>query len=219
MEPLDTLPALPTDRPPTQAERREAFCRHYVVYGNAATAYLHAYDCKPESAAANAGRLLKREDVKRRIAELETERREILRRRVADIEAALAALLTADGTSLIDADDALEALRQLPADVRQWVSVSIEVTIGADGQPARKIKASIPNKLDAMKFLAQLRGQLVNRTDVTSGGRSLAQPIDLDSLASEALERAKQRLGIADVVDAEVVEPAERGRPKLEELV
>src|SRR5690554_4136589 len=130
VEPLDSLPALPTDRAPTQAERREAFCRHYVVYGNAATAYMHAYDCAPKSAAANAGRLLKRDDVKRRIAELETERRETLARRVADIEAALAALITADGTSLIDADDALEALRQLPADVRQWVSVSIEVMIG-----------------------------------------------------------------------------------------
>lgn len=80
---MDQPATVPEDMTPEQ----EQFCRYYVhgdpdaertIQGNASRSYYRAYDCKLTTARSAAFRLLKRERVRTRIAELREEARSVL---------------------------------------------------------------------------------------------------------------------------------------------
>jgi len=205
---------------PCVRPEHEHFATELALTGNALLAYKRAYpDHTDRSARSNATRLARVADVARRVDELRTIWRKKLLERVGDFEAHLANLMTGKAAEVVDDEGHVLLPHELPQNTRAAIT-GLEFEIDDDGKP-RKVKYRFVNQVDATRLWMQYHGMIVSRHDVTSGGRSLAEPIDLDALASEALERSKQRLGLAtaNVVDGEVVESVEREPPNLRELV
>jgi hypothetical protein len=177
-------------------ESHERFAQAYAVHGNAVAAYKRTYpEASPESVDANAHRVANHPDVRRRVAELQEARRKRLMDEAADLEALVANLAVGgQAAKLVDEGGNPIPLRELPIEVQRALKgVKFRISTLRDGTVVRSIDYDLPDPLQALRLLAQLRGALVERSDITSGGRPLPTPVDPRDLP--ALDRElRQRL-------------------------
>jgi len=184
-------------------DAHEVFAQAYATHQNAVAAYRAAYpEAKPRSVKANAHRLLDYPDVQRRIAELQTARRKQLLEETADLEAMVANLALGKASRLVDPETgAAIPLHELPTEVQAAIKgVKLRVTTTRDGDVQREYDVTFPDPIQALRLLAQLRGALVERSDITSGGRPLPAPVDPKDLPALDAE-LRQRLLVAPEED------------------
>jgi hypothetical protein len=185
------------------AARRETFARHLAIHGNQVAAYREAYpDATEVTARDNASSLSKDPAVIARVAELNLARLEQLKADTADLDALISNLATGKAAELVDADGQPIPLAELPSHVKAAI-VSIEFEAGGQVKRLR-----FPDPLAAARLLAQLRGELIDRKDVTSGGRSLAEP---RAVRPDLEGEVHRRLLGDDIEDGELVEEFDDG--------
>jgi Terminase small subunit len=187
-------------------EVHEAFAQAFAVHGNAVAAYKAAYpEAGARTAKSNAHKVANHPDVQRRVLELQAARRKQLLEETADLEALVANLALGKAAEMFDEEGRLLPIRELPIEVKNALkSMKIRERTQPDGTVVRTFEYELPDPLAAARLLAQLRGALVERHDLTSAGRSIAPPVD-----SAAVPELRARLLPADVVEAELVpEPA-----------
>lgn len=181
-------------------DRHEQFAVILARTGNAAHAYRIVYpDAGDGTVRTNSHRLAHRPDVQRRVAELREQQRRALLEKTADLDALVSNLALGKGAELVDEDGRPVPIERLPEHVKLAISgLEIETTTDDEGERVTKYKLKFPDPLAAARLLAQLRGALIDRKDITSGGQSLApEPTDAD------LERAKRRWLEGDVIEGE----------------
>lgn len=183
-------------------ETHEVFAQAFAVHGNAVSAYRVAYpEAMPQTAKSNAHKVAKHPDVRRRVLELQAERRKRLLEETADLEALVANLALGKSAEMFDEDGRLLPIRELPVEVKNALkSVKIRETTKPDGSVVRTFEYELPDPLAAARLLAQLRGALVERSDITSGGRPLPAPVDPKDLPALDAE-LRQRLLAAPADD------------------
>lgn len=166
--------------------RHERFCREYVGGRNGALA-AEAAGFSPRGARARACEILKRPDVQKRIAELDTK---LLKK--ADITAErvmmeLGRLAFADVRGLYDDDGNLRGVHELDDDVAATVAgIEVDVTKGRDGAPdTQTVKVKRYEKAAALRVLAQ-HFKIV--------GNDLDQAAEAAVAVAEKMARARERL-------------------------
>lgn len=183
-------------------EAHELFAQAYAIHQNAAAAYRVAYpEAAPRTVDANAYKVVAHPDVQRRVAELQAARRKRLLEETADLEALVANLALGKAAEMFDEDGRLLPIRELPTEVKNALkSVKIRERTQPDGTVVRTFEYELPDPLAAARLLAQLRGALVERHDLTSGGRALPAPVDPKDLPALDAE-LRQRLLAAPADD------------------
>lgn len=193
------------ERTPCAKPEHEEFARELATHGNALVAYRRAYTCKPESAKSNAYKVARHPDVVRRVAELQEQRRRELLAKTADLDALVSNMAVGKGAELFDENGDLVPVHLLPEHVKACISgLELELTTDRDGNVTRRYKVKLPDPIAAARLLAQLRGQLVERKDVTSAGRPLGELYDANAQPEDLQDAWRRKLGIT--IDAEVIE-------------
>jgi hypothetical protein len=189
---------------PCEKPEHEEFARRLALHGNATAAYKATYGCANDnSAGANACRLAKHPDVARRVRELRLARHEQLLADTENLEILVSNLCMGKGGEIVDENGKPVPLHELPAHVKAAIA-GVDLDLDDDGN-VTKYKIRFPDPLQAMRLLAQLRGQLVERKDVTSGGRSLPPFVDPKDLPATDAE-LRRRLIREPAIDAEFSE-------------
>lgn len=171
--------ASPSGTPCAKPEH-ELFAQALADHGNRSGAYRLAYPHAAENPAAlkvSAHRLAHHPDVQRRVMELEQQRRE--RILGADLELLVGNLTSGKATRLFDEDGNPIPVHLLPKDVQDAIAgLKLKVTRDKDGNTCTEYDVKLVDPLAALRLLAQLRGALVERHDVTSAGRAVAPAAD-----------------------------------------
>jgi Terminase small subunit len=199
-EQVPTLPAMPCVR-----DSHEVFAHAFARHGNKLAAYREAYPtCQRSTAAHQAYVLATNPDVLRRVHELTAARREQLLRDTEDLEALVANLCIGNAANLFDEEGRPVPVHLLPTDVKAAIeSLKLKVvrtrranveydedgneTDAGDLVTEHEYEVKFPSPLQAAKLLAQLRGKLIERKDVTSDGKALnaLDPADVPSVEEE----------------------------------
>lgn len=184
-----TEPGAPCAKP-----AHECYARALASHGNKLAAYREAYpNAKPSTASVEAYKLANHPDVSRRVLELQKANRERILRETADLEAIVANLCRGKPAKLLDEEGNPLPLHLLPQEVQDAVKgLKLKVTRDELGNTVSEYEVTFPDPLQALKLLAQLRGALVERHDLTSGGRPLppaVDPRDLPQLDAELRAR------------------------------
>lgn len=183
------------------SEAHETFAQEYARHGNALAAYRRAYpEQTARSAQSHASQLVKHPDVARRVSELMAARRKQLLEDTADLEAMVANLARGNAAEMFDENGKLLPIRELPREVKAALkSVKLKERTMPDGTVVRTFEYELPDPLAAARLLAQLRGLLVERSDITSGGRPLPAPVAPEQLPD--LDRELRRRLLPAPVD------------------
>jgi hypothetical protein len=184
-------------------EAHEIFAQAYAVHGNALAAYKVAYpEASPRTAQSHAYEIAAHPDVQRRVVELQAARRAHLLAQMEDLEAVVANLCEGKATKLIDPDTGkFLPLHELPLDVQAAIKgLKVKVTTTRNGDTVREYTVDFPDPVQALRLLAQLRGALIERSDITSGGRPLPAPVAPEQLP-ELDRELRQRLLPAPIED------------------
>jgi hypothetical protein len=192
-----TEPAPPVPGVPCANVRHEIFAQALAAHGNKLAAYRDGY---PSASAATtrveAYTLANHPDVARRVLELQKANRERLLAESENLEAIVANLCHGKATRLVDDEGNLIPLHLLPQDVQTAIKgLKLRVTRDEAGNTVSEYEVTFPDPLAALRLLAQLRGALIDRHDVTSAGKALPQavdPRDLPALDQELRKRLLQ---------------------------
>jgi hypothetical protein len=179
---------------PCATAAHERFARALATHGNKLAAYRDAYpNASPATAAVEAYKLANHPDVARRVLELQKANRERVLRESEDLEAIVANLCRGKPARLLDEEGKPIPLHLLPQDVQDAIKgLKLKVTRDELGNTISEYEVTFPDPLQALKLLAQLRGSLVERHDLTSAGRALqpaVDPRDLPALDAELRKR------------------------------
>lgn len=176
-------------------EAHETFAQAMAAHGNAVAAHRAAYpEATPQTAKSNAHKVANHPDVRRRVAELQAKRRAELLERTRDLEALAANMALGKAADLVDEEGQLIPLERLPTSVKDALKgVKVKVSTTKDGEVVKDIDFTFPDPIQALRLLAQLRGALIERSDVTSGGRPLPAPVTPEQLP-ELDRELRQRL-------------------------
>ena len=178
-------------------EAHELFAQAFAVHGNAVAAFKVAYpEASPRTAKSNAHKVAARPDVQRRVAELQAARRKHLLEATADLDALVANLALGKAARLVDPETGEPiTLHRLPVEVQAALKgVKIRLITTRDGAREVEYDCQFPDPIQALRLLAQLRGALVERSDITSGGRPLPAPVDPKDLPALDAELRKRLL-------------------------
>lgn len=202
----------PAGGTPCAKQEHEAFAQRVAVHGNASSAYRAVYAGADDNGA-NASRLVRHPDVVRRVAELQKAHREQVLRETEDIGAFVADVMTARGGELFDENGDQIPFHELPRSVRLSIS-GVDFDLDDDGN-VLKYKLKFPDPLAAARLLAQLRGMLVERQDVTSGGRSLSPLVPVEAAADDIQAELRRQLRppIEDAEFSETTVPEAEPKP------
>lgn len=190
----DVLEGESTADVPCAKPAHERFALALATHGNKLAAYRTAYpNASQSTAAVEAYTLANHPDVARRVPELQKANRERILRETADLEAIVANLCKGKPARLLDDEGTPIPLHLLPQDVQDAVKgLKLKVTRDDFGNTVSEYEVTFPDPLQALKLLAQLRGALIERHDLTSAGRSLqpaVDPRDLPKLDEELHKR------------------------------
>jgi hypothetical protein len=176
-------PALPATVPCVRAAH-ETFAQMLSIHGNKLAAYREAFpEASDATARVEAYKLANHKDVLRRVHELQKARRAALLAESEDLEAMVANLCHGKATRLVDEEGTLIPFHLLPAEVQAAIKgLKLRLTRDEEGNLTSEYEIQFPDPLAALRLLAQLRGQLVDRHDVTSAGKALPQTVDPLSL-------------------------------------
>lgn len=182
------------------------FAQELAIHGNCSAAYRRTYPVASDATVkSNASVLAKKPDVARRIAELQKARREQLLRDTEDLELLVGNMALGKGAQLIDENGKPVPIHELPEEVKVAIA-GLDVELDDEGK-VRKYKIKFPDPLAAARLLAQLRGQLIERKDLTSGGKSLEPIITPDALTPEQQRELNRRLYGREVIEGELADP------------
>jgi hypothetical protein len=169
---------------PCARDTHELFAQALSRHGNKLAAYREAFpEASEATARCEAYRLAGHKDVLRRVHELQKARRAALLAESEDLEAMVANLCSGKATRLVDENGQPIPLHLLPQDVQDSIKgLKLRVIRDEEGRQVTEYEVTFPDPLAALRLLAQLRGQLVDRHDVTSAGKALPQAVDPLSL-------------------------------------
>lgn len=199
---------------PCAKPEHEAFAIALAEHGNRSAAYRQVYPQAGENHAAlkaSASRLAQHPDVQRRVAELEQQRRERILN--ADLELLVANLTTGKATRLFDEQGNPIPVHLLPKDVQDAIAgLKLKVTRDKAGNTSTEYDVKLVDPLAALRLLAQLRGALVERQDITSGGKPMpaADQLTTPEAVRERIRAALQGR-VIDGTATEVAAPPEDG--------
>lgn len=200
----DLIPAENAAGVPCAKPEHEQFAHALVEHGNRSAAYRLVYPQatgNPGALKVSAHHLAQHPDVRRRVAELEQQRRERILN--ADLELLVANLTTGKATRLFDEAGNPIPVHLLPKDVQDAIAgLKLKVTRDKDGNTSTEYDVKLVDPLAALRLLAQLRGALVERHDVTSAGRPVR---DSDQLTEAQQQRLDDLLG-GRIVDSTATE-------------
>ncbi len=179
---------------PCATAAHERYAQALASHGNKLAAYRDAYpNASAATAAVEAYKLANHPDVTRRVIELQKANRERILRETEDLEAIVANLCRGKPARLIDEEGNPIPLHKLPQDVQDAIKgLKLKVTRDEHGNAVSEYEVTFPDPLQALKLLAQLRGALVERYDLSTAGRALApavDPRDLPALDAELRKR------------------------------
>jgi hypothetical protein len=179
---------------PCATAAHERYARALATHGNKLAAYREAYpNASAATASVEAYTLANHPDVARRVIELRKANRERILRETEDLEAIVANLCRGKPARLLDEEGNPLPLHKLPQDVQDAVKgLKLRVSRDDAGNVVSEYEVTFPDPLQALKLLAQLRGALVERHDLTSAGRALqpaVDPRDLPQLDAELRKR------------------------------
>jgi len=192
---LGPEPGLPAPRE-CERDTHEIFSQALARHGNKLAAYREAFPKAAESTCrAEAYRLADHKDVARRVLELQKARREALLRESEDLEAMVSNLCHGKATKLVDENGQPIPLHLLPAEVQNAIKgLKLKVMKDEDGTITSEYEIQFPDPLAALRLLAQMRGKLIDRHDLTSGGKPLPSAVDPSSLPALDAELRKRLL-------------------------
>jgi hypothetical protein len=179
---------------PCATAAHEHFAQALATHGNKLAAYRDAYpDASQATVRVEAYTLANHADVARRVLELQKANREHILRETEDLEAIVANLCHGKPARLLDEEGNPLPLHMLPRDVQDAIKgLKLKVIRDEAGNVVSEYEVTFPDPLQALKLLAQLRGALVERHDLTSAGRALQpaiDPRDLPQLDAELRKR------------------------------
>jgi len=198
---LGPEPGLPVPAPrECERDTHEVFSQALARHGNKLAAYREAFPTAAESTCrVEAYRLSEHKDVMRRVHELQTARREALLRESEDLEAMVANLCHGKATKLVDENGQPIPFHLLPDEVQAAIKgLKLRVTRDEAGNVSSEYEIQFPDPLAALRLLAQMRGKLIDRHDLTSGGKPLPQAVDPRELPALDAELRKRLLAAPD---------------------
>lgn len=204
----DLVGLAPGEEVPCATAARERFAVALATHGNQTAAYREAYpDASLATARAHASELAKHPDVARRVIELRKANRERILRETEDLEAIVANLCHGKPAKLLDDEGNPIPLHKLPQDVQDAVKgLKLKVTRDEAGNVSTEYEVTFPDPLQALKLLAQLRGALVERHDLTSAGKALQSVVDPRDLPQLDAELRKRLLDAPAPLPADVLD-------------
>lgn len=182
---------------PCSKPEHEQFAQRVAVHGNAVAAYRDAYpNCGEPSAQGNANRLMKHPDVARRVLELQEAQRAKILAAASDLELLVANMAIGVAAEVFDDDNRILPFSEWPTRAKAACE-GLDVKIDAETGRITDFKPRFPSPLQAARLLAQLRGALIERKDLTSGGRPLqSTPLSADLEAAAARWAAGEKPAI-----------------------
>jgi hypothetical protein len=190
---------------PCATPAHEQYAQALATHGNKLAAYRTSYPkANAATASVEAYKLANHPDVARRVTELQKANRARLLRETADLEAIVANLCRGKPAKLLDEEGRPIPLHLLPQEVQDAVKgLKLKVTRDEAGNTTSEYELTFPDPLQALKLLAQLRGALIERHDLTSGGKALppaVDPRDLPRLDEELRRRLLPPAGNSDLI-------------------
>jgi Terminase small subunit len=180
----------------------EVFAQAVAVHGNQSAAYQEAFPNAAVTTAKVEGcKLAKRVKVAERVHELVEARRAKLLADSQHLEAMVANLCAGKPAALVDSEGRPIPFHKLPTDVQRAIkSVKLRVSHDADGNAVSEYELQFPDPLAALRLLAQLRGALIERHDLTSAGKPVRAPLLSPEQHTRVLDKLLGENTVGDLV-------------------